>query len=285
MKTQIQIILLVSVAIIVACGFTANQNSSEPHVEIPDGTIYANEYGQIELIEMNDTSMRTIFSNNNNVVFDTVMKINYNSLLLPKDSFPLLQLRTSGVKIFENRLEVHDFAGPAYLQMYTNIEHIYDRPFYKINEKITIADEIKNPKGGRRIDGIYLFENSEYTDEYSNEFVHLTGIVTKEKYPREYYSAPDGPQGMFGDTTEIHYRLVVKDYTIEVIKKESMTGTTMNINEQAAFIWDYADSEAYYLDGHDAWTEKELHKKITIEGVLVQFIDGKSVIKAWRIIE
>lgn len=283
MKTQIQILLLVSVAIIVACGFSANQKEpiTDARVEISKGTLYANEYGQIELVQLDDTTMRTIFSDNEKIVFDTVMKINYNSTLLPRDSFPLLQLRTSGIKIFENRLEVHDFAGPAYMQMYASIEHIYDRPFYKINEEIKISDEIKNPKGGQRIDGIYLAEPS----ESANEYVHLKGTVLKEKYPRAYYSTPDGPQGMFSDTNEIHYRLVVKDYKIEEVKKEVMTGRTMNIDGQAAFVYDYADSEAYYLDGHKQWTKEELDKKITIEAVLVQFIDGKSVLKAWTIIE
>lgn len=287
MKTQMQIIVLISVAINVACGFTSNQQNqiSEPHVEIPKGTTYANEFGEIELIPHNDTLMQAIFRDNEKIVFDTLMKINHDFKLLPNDGFPFLSLQTGGIKIHNNCIKVWDFAGPAYMQMYASIENIYDRPFYKINESITIKDEIKHPKGGPRIGGIYLLDKEKNVDQYQNEFVHLKGIVTKEKYPRDYYSTPDGPQGMFGDTTEIHYRLVVKDYTIEVIKKETMTGRTMNINGQAAFIWDYADSEAYYLDGHAAWTEKELDKKITIEGVLVQFIDGKSVIKAWRIIE
>ncbi len=62
-------------------------------------------------------------------------------------------------------------------------------------------------------------------------------------------------------------------------------GTAAMNDGKAMFIWDFANSEAYYLDGVESWDSKYLDKKITVEGVLVQFIDGKSVIKDWKIID
>jgi hypothetical protein len=68
-------------------------------------------------------------------------------------------------------------------------------------------------------------------------------------------------------------------------KKSTFVGTAVMSEGKAMFIWDFADSEAYYLDGLQAWDSRYLNKKIRVEGVLVQFIDGKSVIKDWKIIE
>jgi hypothetical protein len=71
----------------------------------------------------------------------------------------------------------------------------------------------------------------------------------------------------------------------EVSKRRTFVGTSIMSNDKAMFIWDFADSEAFYLDGLNTWDEKHLNKQITVEGVLIQFIDGKSLIKDWKIIE
>ncbi|PKP03153.1 MAG: hypothetical protein CVU11_09315 [Bacteroidetes bacterium HGW-Bacteroidetes-6] len=71
----------------------------------------------------------------------------------------------------------------------------------------------------------------------------------------------------------------------KVSKRSTFVGTAAMNDGQAMFIYDFALSEAFYLDGLTSWDNKYLNKKITIEGVLIQFIDGKSVIKDWKIIE
>ncbi len=259
----------------------AVQPLTDKDPEKPVEIIYANEYGEIRLTELDDSTMRTVFYNNEEKVFDTLMKIDHDFSLLPNDGFPFLHLRTGGIKMRENRLEIHDFAGPAYMAMYVDIENIYDRPFYKLNDTIVINDLVKHQKGGELIKGMYISADT----DLPTDFVSIKGIATKEKYPREYYSTADGPQGMFSDTTKIYYRLVIKPIEVKTIPRQTMTGRTMNIDGRAAFIWDFADSEAYYLDQHKPWSENELDKKITIDAVLVQFEDGKSVLKNWQIIE
>lgn len=254
---------------------------SDENPKIPAETIYANEYGEIHLTEINDSTMRTVFYDNEHIAFDTLMKIDHQFSLLQNDEFPFLHLRTGGIKMHENRLEIHDFAGPAYMAMYAGIENIYDRPFYKLNDTIVINDLIKHQKGGELINGIYIISDS----DLQNEFVSMQAIVTKEKYPREYYSTADGPQGMFSDTTKVYYRLVIKPIAVKPLPRQTFTGRTMNIDGRAAFIYDFADSEAFYLDNHQPWSEKELDQKITIDAVLVQFEDGRSVLKNWQIIE
>ncbi len=61
-------------------------------------------------------------------------------------------------------------------------------------------------------------------------------------------------------------------------------GTAIMSDGRALFVWDFADSEAFYLDGVSTWDPKYLNKKICVEGELIQFIDGKSVIKNWKIV-
>ena len=65
---------------------------------------------------------------------------------------------------------------------------------------------------------------------------------------------------------------------------EIYIGRAVMNNGKAMFIWDFADSEIYYLDGLAKWDEIYLNKKITIEGDLIQD-NGKSIIKNWKIIE
>lgn len=71
----------------------------------------------------------------------------------------------------------------------------------------------------------------------------------------------------------------------EVCKRSTFVGTAILSDGKAMFIWDFADSEAFYFDGLNTWDEKYLNKKITVEGVLIQVIEGKSIIKDWKIIE
>lgn len=63
------------------------------------------------------------------------------------------------------------------------------------------------------------------------------------------------------------------------------TGVAQMNNDKALFIWDFALSESFSLEGLDVWDEKYLNKKITIRGELVQTEKGKSMIKNWEIIE
>lgn len=279
-KSNMHIAILGILATGVSCACASENKPTEWQAD--ETTIYANEYGEIHLTPINDTLMRTVFFDNENQVFDTVMRIDHDfEMLYPDDNLPFLWLKTGGIKICDNRVEVHDFAGPAYMAQYVSIENLYTRPFYKIDDTVVIKDEIVHPKGGERLNGIYILPGT----GYQNEFVEITGIISKEKFPREYYSTSDGPQGMFSDTTKVYYRLVIRPIDVKVIEKQTYTGRTKNIDGQAAFIWDYADSEAYYLDNHAPWTQDELDKKITLEAVLVQFINGKSVLKSWEIIE
>ncbi|MBL7897696.1 MAG: hypothetical protein JNJ99_04095, partial [Crocinitomicaceae bacterium] len=53
----------------------------------------------------------------------------------------------------------------------------------------------------------------------------------------------------------------------------------------AGIAWEFADSELYYLFGKTAWSDKELDKKVTVEGVLARDDDGRSVIYNWKIAE
>lgn len=251
-------------------------------IDKPAVKIYANEYCEIHLTEIDDTTMHAVFFDNEKIVFDTLMKIDPDFNLLPSEGYPFLWLKTGGIQLHEGYLDVHDFAGPAYMGMYVNISSIYDRKFYLLNDTVVIRNVVKHSKGGTTIDGIYFTEPA---SENNPEFMEMTGVIRKEKYPRAYYSTADSPQGMFADTSEVHYRLVIEPILAKNMEPTTYTGTTLNIDGRAAFIWDFAGSEAYYLDEHPAWNAKEVDQKITINGVLVQFENGRSVLKNWEIID
>lgn len=58
---------------------------------------------------------------------------------------------------------------------------------------------------------------------------------------------------------------------------------TMN-NNKAVFIWDFADSAIYYLEGLAKWKKKYLNKRITIKGDLITE-GNNTVFKNWKIVE
>ena len=64
------------------------------------------------------------------------------------------------------------------------------------------------------------------------------------------------------------------------------TGTAQTIDSCRALIWEFADSEAFYLDGDSIqpWPAEMEGKEITIDGILVQKPGEKSVIKRWKIL-
>jgi hypothetical protein len=71
-------------------------------------------------------------------------------------------------------------------------------------------------------------------------------------------------------------------------QRRTFTGTAGVSDGKPIFIWDFADSQAFYLDGLSSWDPKYLNKKITVEGILKEYIDGVysgPVIYDWKIIE
>lgn len=179
--------------------------------------LYANEYGEIELIKENDTLMRTILKNNIGEIFDTTMFINHhNSLISKQDSLPYLQLGMTGIELRNECLIVHEFSNIEYILQFIQIEELYSRPFFKVGKAVTVEGDVRFAKG-LTINGIWLY--AEDYDKIPESYVAITGIIKKEKYPLDYYSTEESPQGMFSDTSVVHYRLIMKDYTIQDIPK------------------------------------------------------------------
>lgn len=139
--------------------------------------------------------------------------------------------------------------------------------FFRTGVPITVSGYISPGNGGPQIDGIYL--NNYTANEFRFATVH--GTVRKEPYPQ----AGDNKQA---------YRLLMEKYEVVPLTMQRMTGYTLTVNGQAHFVWDYAGSESYRLEGREPWTLAEEHKKITIEGILWQDQAG-SVLKQWKIIE
>ncbi len=267
--------ILNSLLFVVCFSFIASCIAEQEKVIIKSG-LYANEYGEIRLIKENDTLMRAIFKNNEGFTFDTTLVIDYNNKLVSK---PFLRFQMGGLELRNECLYIHEFSSIAYLSQFIQIKEMYTRPFYKIDEEVTVNGDVISMKG-YTINGIWLVSSKEIPQRY----VSIHGTIKKEKYPKDYYSTDESPQGMFRDTSIVHYRLIMEDYTIEDIPKQTFKGTTINIDNQAAFIYEFANSEAFYLDKKEPWTTEELNKKVEIKAVLVQFIEGKSVLKNWILI-
>lgn len=62
-------------------------------------------------------------------------------------------------------------------------------------------------------------------------------------------------------------------------------GKTVMDSGKALFIWEISGSEAFYLKDIDVWEKEYLNKTLTIKGILIQFVEGKSMILDWEIIK
>lgn len=279
MRHLFYILTLVGAFSFLSC--SANQPLSNSEKELPSGDIYVNEHGQITLNKLNDSIMQVRFENNKGNTFDTVMEIaSKENYKLAYGYYPFLKWHWGGIQMHEYTLQVIEFSSMAYINQYIQIENIYTRPFYKIGDTIQLSGLIERSKGDLLLNSMYLSDKN----FSQGDFIQSSGIVKKEKYPRAYYSTPESPQGMFGDTNVVHYRLIFEPITSKKIEKQVFTGTLMNNENDAAFIYDFADSEIFYVDSIQSWNESEINKHVTIEGYLVQFENGRSVIKSWNII-
>ncbi len=78
------------------------------------------------------------------------------------------------------------------------------------------------------------------------------------------------------------------DRASEKSKRRTFVGTAIMSDGKPMFVWEFTDSESFYIDGLKSWDDKYLNKTITIEGILTHYIDGLysgQVIKDWKIID
>lgn len=240
--------------------------------------VYASSEGQIKLSRLTDSTYFTVFTNNEGFQMDTTLTVgkkeDYRRMLYisPRDSVEnFLQYKKGALVVYENRIDVHDFTSIAQIALETQIRGIYDVPFYLTGAEITVKGDIYSGKVGHHVNGIHLgFE--ELPGSNSDSYYEVTGIVSKEAYPVEYYSTDESPQGMFdSDTSKKYYRLVMEDPEIQLPEKEYFKGTTINdSNGRAGIAWELADSELYLIWGkEEGWPENELGKDIGVNAVYV----------------
>lgn len=241
--------------------------------------VYENEYGSIRILPKNNTHKRVIYANNTGETLDTLLEINRKmNWVSPDSAYPFLGLKMGGVEWNADYARIHEFSSIAFLGQYVPIEQMYERRFFRTDTPITVSGYLTRSKAGTQIDGIYL-KNAGHTEL---RFATVHGTVRKEPYPRAYYSTDDSPQGMFSDN-RVHYRLLMENYVVEQLPVQRLTGHALNVGGQAHFVWEFADSESYRLEGHAPWTKEEEHKKITVEGVLFQD-HQESVLKDWKVV-
>jgi len=288
MKIFAHISFLICSYSVLACN--AGEEQVQVHNEdiqnIDSSRIYANEYGTVTLIQLNDTLWQTRFENNDQHIFDTTMVLakNDSSILLPGVSNQELYLsfHWGGLSISQDEIQIQEFSSYGELQTYTKIENMYSRNFYRLGREVSIAGDINRGKG-TTIKGIWIEADDDR--DYNLDYAFVYGVLHKEKYPEAYYSTDESPQGMFSKEDGIQYRLIFEDPDFEKPQPFIYNGYPVKLSTgEAAIAWEFADSEAYILEGHIPWTEEELNQKITVEGYLVQDSKG-SVLKNWRIID
>ncbi|MCB9225523.1 MAG: hypothetical protein R2780_01945 [Crocinitomicaceae bacterium] len=246
--------------------------------------LYVNEQGQVKITKVNDTLWHTEFENLDGYTYDTTLMIGspLNQVRVkPANELFFLEYNWGGLSVSESKVEVFEFSSFGRLAYESGMSQIYTLPFVRTNQKITLEGDIKSSKGHATLDGIF-FEPNIVADR---KFYRVTGEVTREPFPRSFYSTSDSPQGMFSDTTKVYYRLVFRNYKIEEPERTIYKGTAINDSRGLPCIaWEMADSEAYILDGKKAWDKSEIGKTISVKGYLTQGILG-SILKNWEIVD
>lgn len=260
-----------------------NENISNEFEPKEGGELYVNEFGEIELVNVDDTTVRTIFRNNNGDEWDTLMRvINDFELIETSDSMPFLTLGMRGIQKYKHKIQVFEFSSMLFIDQFIRIEHLYDRPFFKSGTNVFFDGDVENGKGAT-IDGIWLL-NAE-VPSYNATYLQVEGTIRKEEFPKDYYSTDESPQGMFGEESGPHYRLVIENASISTPEPSIYGGYPVILaSGEPAIAWEFADSEAYILEGHEPWNRHDLSKRYKVSGYLVQNETG-SYLKNWRIIK
>ena len=280
--------MVISLLFLIAASSCQGQVTDSPNKEKPvtNENIYISQHGQVELNQLNDSTWQTTFTNNQDFLFDTIMikaaETNKSSIFNNPDEQFFLKYHWGGLSVLKDRIYVVELSSYGLLGTQTDMWGMYQDPFFKLNQTTTLKGNIKGSKGLMAMEGVYFLDNK----ITSSQYYELEGEITKEKWPTAYYSTEESPQGIFGnDTTIEHYRLVMKSPKDVTPEMREFNGSTINISTgEASIIWEFADSEAYILEGHEPWKKSEEHQIIKVKGILVQNSYG-SILKNWEIIE
>lgn len=250
---------------------------------LENSMLYINEQGQAKITKVNDSLWHTSFETLDGYIYDTTLAIgdSYSVRVKPLDELFFLEYNWGGLSVSESRVSVFEFSSFGRLAYESGMSQIYTLPFIRAEKQIKLEGDLRFTKGHPTLEGVFFDKPIEVEEKY----YRVTGTVVREPFPRSFYSTAESPQGMFSDTTKTFYRLVFKNFTIEVPEPYTYKGTAINDSRGLPCIaWEFADSEAYILDGKKAWKKEELGKSITVKGYLTQGILG-STLKNWEIVD
>jgi hypothetical protein len=268
-----------------SCQTESSANSAMEVDSTDIAQIYENEYGQVELRQLNDTLWQTIFTNNEGFVFDTSITTSTDGgfFRFQDSNSVFLPYNWGGVNFTESELFVTEFSSYGMLASEANIWEMYERSFFRKGQKVHFQGDVYREKDGLKAKGMYIqLRENKIEPGYYN----ITGTIKKEKYPINYYSIDKSPQGKLGnDTTKIFYRLLLEDPVFELPEPFLYEGSKINTAlGKAAIVWNWADSESYQIDSLGAWPTSQLGNPVKIKGYLSQTVFG-SVLKNWKIID
>lgn len=166
--------------------------------------------------------------------------------------------------IGNNRIDFEEFGGLAVLAYLTDVKDL-DKTFaYKENTQVEVRGKLKRLNKRTKINDVFISNLSEEYNE--DDYLVLKGVVSYDK------DIIDGKSW---------YQYYIKPN--EVNKLPTYKGSTLNQEDEALFIWDFADSESYRLNGIKHWSTAYTDKQIEVAGNLVHNESG-SVIYDWEIL-
>lgn len=247
--------------------------------------MYIHPEGDLLLQQINDSSWNVSFTNLEGHSFDSVLIASNDRWFFDsfrqKDEIAFLKIGLGGMSLSQSAVSVFEFGGYGVLAHLTEMPHIYNQPLVRSNQEVSIYGDLIRSKSLLSVNGVYLEDVYPPKD---GTYMKVVGTVKREKWPIEYVSTDESPQGAVGADEE-SYRLVFVMPKISVPENEIYEGYPVNMDEGiAAIAWDFADSEAYILEGRESWTEEELEQKIKVSGHLIQGPQG-SILKNWEILE
>jgi hypothetical protein len=248
--------------------------------------LYINEQGQVKLTKVNDSLWKVAFETLDEYSYDTTLIVSNKQDAIrvkPSDEIFFLEYNWGGLSVSESKVEILEFSSFGRLAYESGMSQIYTLPFVRTDKEISYYGDLEYSKGHAIMDGIFFDPN--LNKDKDGKFYKVKGTVVREPFPRSFYSTPDSPQGMFSDTSKTYYRLLFKDYEIEEPEYQTYTGTAINNSKgQACIAWEFADSEAFILEGRDKWKSEEIGKQVKVKGYLWQGNKG-SILKNWEVIQ
>lgn len=270
--------------------FACNSNDKNIMIgeeEVGTSLVFFNRFGEMELVQKSDGLWELVFTKSSGERYDTMLSAFENDLYetialkKKKDTFLLgFENLKKDTSMFPIILQEHVFVSPYFIKF--NASPLISAMNYGgLGDEFNLQTDLYTNYWFRKDAPVVFYGDVKLKDgKY-----YMNNLLLSESEMEEGYYCFEGKVDIYHEKSCPDGCLKGVDYKLTQPEPTVYKGYPVNLPGGVAGIaWEFADSEAYVLEGKDVWSEEELTRDIDVSGFLVQNQNG-SVLKNWEVIE